>query len=182
MTKQDQHPADFLAEEGKSLYQAKKYLPAADSFSKAAEAYDDLGKILLGAEMRNNQSVSLLLAKKPREALEAAQGTSSLFIEAGEMLNGGMAVANEGTALKDLGEEDLAKEAFNRAGEIFKSIGEEDLYLQTMQSVSGIKMKSRDLVGAIYSMQKGLEGVEKPSWRQKILLKLLKIPDNLLNK
>ena len=89
MTKQDQNQADFLADEGKSLYQAKKYLPAAESFSKAAAGYDELGNPLLGAEMRNNQCVSLLLAKKPRLAIEAVQGTSALFLEAGQIENAG---------------------------------------------------------------------------------------------
>ncbi len=182
MAKQDRHTADSLAEEGKSLYQAKKYLPAANSFSQAAEEYDALGESPLGAEMRNNQCVSLLLANKPRQALGAVQGTSSVFSEAGQMLNAGMALGNEATALKDLGENDLALEAFARAGEIFRSIDEEELYLQTMQSVSALKLKSRDLGGALFSMQKGIEGIEKPTWRQKILKKLLKIPDNLFNK
>ena len=182
MTKQDQDQVDFLTEEGKSLYQAKKYLPAAEAFSQAAEAYDVLGKTLLAVEMRNNQCVSLLLAKKPQKALEVVQGTSSLFIEAGKIKEAGMALANEATALKDLGENELALEAFTRAGDLFQSGGEEDLYLQTMQSVSGLKLRSRNLTGALFSMQKGLEGIEKPTWRQKLLKKLMDIPDNLLNK
>lgn len=182
MAKQDRHKADSLADEGKSLYQAKKYLPAANSFSLAAEEYHALGKSLLGAEMRNNQCVSLLLAKNPRQALEAVKGTSSVFADAGQMLNAGMALGNQATALKDLGENDLALEAFAKAAEIFRSVDEEELYLQTMQSVSALKLKSRDLGGALFSMQKGIEGIEKPTWRQKILKKLLKIPDNLFNK
>ena len=182
MKKQGQDQADFLAEEGKSLYQAKRYLPAAESFSKAATEYDALGDVLLGAEMRNNQCVSLLLAKKPRQAVEAVQGTSALFLEAGQMKKAGMALANEATALQDLGEKKSALELFTQAAELFQAANEEDLYLQAMQSVSGLKLKSRNLVGAIFSMQKGIDGVEKPTWKQKLLKNLLKIPDNLLNK
>ena len=182
MTKQEQHQADFLANEGKSLYRAKKYLPAAESFSQAAAEYDASGDTLLGAEMRNNQCVSLLLAKKPRQAIEAVQGTSALFIGAGEITQAGMALANEATGLQDLGEKESAIELFTQAAELFQSVDEGDLYLQTMQSVSGLKLKSRKLVGAIFSMQKGLDGVEKPTWRQKLFKNLLKIFDNLLNK
>lgn len=182
MTKQDQNQADFLTNEGKSLYQAKKYLPAAESFSKAAAGYDGLGNILMAAEMRNNQCVSLLLAKKPRLALEAVQGTSALFLEAGQITKAGMALANEAIALKDLGEKESAIARFTQAAELFRSVDEEDLYLQTMQSVSGLKLKSRNLIGAVFSMQQGIDGVEKPTWRQKLLRSLLKIPDNLLNK
>jgi tetratricopeptide (TPR) repeat protein len=182
MTKQDQTQADFLAEEGKSLYQAKKYLPAADSFSQSAAAYDASGYPLLGAEMRNNQCVSLLLAKKPRQAVEVVQGTGELFIKAGQITKAGMALANEATALKDLGDNESALETFTRAGDLFLSVDEEDLYLQTMQSVSSLKMKSRNVLGALFSMQKGLEGIEKPTWKQKLLKNLLKVPDKLLNK
>lgn len=182
MANQDQTQADFLVEEGKSLYQAKKYLKAAESFSQASEVYDTEDKSLLAAEMRNNQCVSLLMAKKPNQALDAVQGTSTIFIEAGQMKEAGMALANEATALKDLGEKESALEAFTKAGEIFLSLDEDELYMQTVQSISSLKFQSRNLTGAVFSMQKGLEGVEKPTWRQKLLKRLIKIPDNLLNK
>jgi tetratricopeptide (TPR) repeat protein len=181
MPKQDQKEADFLAKEGKSLYRAKKYLPAADSFQQAAAEYAAGGNALLSAEMRNNQCVSLLLAKQPRSAIDAVQGTSEIFQEAGQIVKAGMALANEATALKDIGESDSALETFTRAGDLFRSAGEEELYLQTMQSISSLKFQSRDLTGALFSMRRGLEGVEKPNWRQKLLKNLLSIPDKFLN-
>lgn len=182
MTKKDQDQADFLASEGKSLYQAKKFLPAAENFARAAEIYNAGGDILQGAEMRNNQCVSLLLAKEPHQALDVVQGTSELFIEAGQMIPAGMALANEASARKDVGETDSAIDLFTQAADIFQDAGEDQLYLETMQSVSGLKMKSRNLSGALFSMQKGLEGIEKPTLRQRLLKNLLKIPDKLLNK
>ena len=63
MSRDEQKPVDFLVSEGKSLYQAKKYLSAAESFLKAADGYEALNEPLLAAEMRNNQCVSLLQAK-----------------------------------------------------------------------------------------------------------------------
>ena len=182
MTKQDRDQADFLANEGKSLYQAKKYLPAAENFARAAEIYDAAGDTLLGAEMRNNQCVSLLLGKKPQQALDAVQGTSELFKADGQMTTAGMALANEASARKDLGETEPAIDLFTQAADIFQAAGEDQLYLETMQSVSGLKMKSRNLTGALFAMQKGLEGVQKPTLRQRLLKNLLNIPDKLLNK
>jgi tetratricopeptide (TPR) repeat protein len=181
MTKQDHDQADFLANEGKSLYQAKKFLPAAETFARAAEAFNGAGDSLLSAEMRNNQCVSLLLAKKPEQALSAVLGTSELFIEAGQLTKGGMALANEATARKDLGETDRAIDLFLQAADIFQDAGKEQLYLETMQSVSGLKMKARNLSGALFSMKKGLDGIEKPTWKQRLLKSLLNIPDKLLN-
>ena len=132
--------------------------------------------------MRNNQCVSLLQARKPQEALEAVKGTSVLFSQGGERVNAGMALANEAAALKDLGKVDSAVDKFSQAADIFQAEGKNDLYLETMQSISGLKLRSREIIGAVFSMQRGLDGVEKPTWRQKILKSLLKLPDKLLNK
>jgi len=181
MAKQEKQDADFLAKQGKSHYRGKKFLPAAESFQQAAEQYQANGKPLLAAEMRNNQSVALLVAKEPQKALDAVRGTSELFLEAGENTKAGMALANQATALMDLGQSEAALEVFTRAGDCFQSANEGDLYLQTMQSISSIQFKSRDVMGALFSMRRGLEGVEKPTWRQKLLKNLLSIPDKLLN-
>ena len=181
MSKAELQQADFLADDGKSLYQAKKYLPAAESYQKAADGYHALGNSLLEAEMRNNQCVALLQAQEPRRALEAVQGTEEIFLEAGQLTKAGMALANKATALKELGRRESALEIFSRAGEIFQSANEDALFLQTMQSVSSLKFHSRDLLGALFAMQEGLEGVEKLTWRQRLLKKLLRIPDKLLN-
>lgn len=151
-------------------------------FSRAAEEYAAGGAILLAAEMRNNQGVALLMAKKPRQALTAVEGTSEIFLEAGEVIKGAMALANQATAYQDLGERDQAVEYFSQAADRFQSAGEEEMYLQTMQSISSLKMKDRNLMGALFSMQSGLTALNKPTWRQKLLKGLLSIPDRLLGK
>jgi len=71
----------------------------------------------------------------------------------------------------------LDKEGFRRFLQERKSSEE-----QLMQSISTMKLKSRNLLGALFSMQDGLEQVEKPTLRQKLLIKLLKIPQNLMEK
>jgi len=182
MTEPQIDQAASSAEEGKSFYGEKKYLQAAEAFCRAAEGYSDGGDSLLAAEMYNNQCVALLLAKKPRQALEAVQGTSETFLEAGEVVKAGMALANQATALKDLGEKEEAGRYFSVAAEKFQAAGEQDLYLQTMQSISSLKMKNRNIMGALFSMQSGLEALEKPTWRQKLLKRLLNLPNQFLGK
>ena len=173
----------ILFEEGaKDLYQAGKFQQAAEGFSKAAAYYLDMGEKLLAAEMRNNQSVALLKSKKPRLALEVVQGTDQVFLAAGDLLKQGMALANQATALQEMGEKQKAIDDFNRAADIFKQSGEEEMYLQTMQSISALKMKTRNVIGALFSMQEGLDELEKPNLRQKLLRSLLRIPQNLINK
>ena len=93
-----------------------------------------------------------------------------------------MALANEATAMKELGTIDLAIGKFTEALKIFNEIGETDLLVQTSQSLSSLKLKSRNIPGALFSMQEGLEAVNKPNLRQKILLNLLKIPNKFLER
>jgi len=172
-----------LFEEGaKDLYRAGKFQRAAEGFSQAAAFYLDKGEKLLAAEMRNNQSVALLKSKKPRLALEAVQGTDQVFLEAGDLLKQGMALANQATALQEMGEKQKAIDDFNRAAEIFKISGEKEMYLQTKQSLSALKMKTRNVIGALISMQEGLDELEKPNLRQKLLRSLLRIPQKLIDK
>jgi tetratricopeptide (TPR) repeat protein len=182
MTEIDIKEGASSAEAGKSFYREKKYLQAAESFSRAAEVYAAGGAVLLAAEMRNNQGVALLMAKKPRQALDAVEGTSEIFQEAGEVTKSAMALANQAAAYKDLGERDQAVAYFSQAADRFRSAGEDDMYLQTMQSISSLKMKNRNVMGAYYSMQSGLSALKKPTWRQKLLKELLSIPDKLLGK
>lgn len=180
----DTHPsqAASLIDQGKSLFQSKRYTKAAEAFSRAAELSAQDGNALLAAELRNNQAVALLMAGEPRQAEESLRGTADIFQEAGESVKLGMALANQATALKDLGKPEQAVDLFLQAADIFRAAGADEMYLQTMQSISSLKMKLRDLTGALFSMQAGLEGLEKPTWRQKLLKKVLGIPSNLLNR
>ena len=181
MTENINKPA-LLEEEAKDLYKAGKFQQAAECFSQAAAFYLKEEEYLLAAEMRNNQSVALLKAKKPHLALDAVRGTDEIFHEAGDLLKEGMALANQATALKDLGENQKAIDDFNTAAKIFKNSGEQGMHLQTMQSISALKLKTRNIAGALFSMQEGLDELENPNLRQKLLRSLLRIPQNLINK
>lgn len=181
MTENNDQPA-LIADDAKDLYRAGKFQQAADGFSRAAAFYLDQDQKELAAEMQNNQSVALLKAKKPRLALDAVLGTEKIFQEAGDLLKQGMALANQATAYREMGEKQIAIDDFSRAAEIFKISGEKEMYLQTMQSISALKMRSRNIIGALFSMQEGLDELEKPNLRQRLLRNLLKIPQNLMNK
>lgn len=182
MIDQKHGEASLREEEGKELYTARKFQQASTVFSQAAELYLNQGQEQLSAEMRNNQCVALLQAKQPREALAVVKGTALIFKGAGDQQKQAMAFANEATALKDLGQNSEAIDKFTLAADLFTQLNETAMHLEVMQSISALKMKSRNLIGAVFSMQDGLEQVEKPTLRQKLLIKLLKIPQNLLEK
>ncbi|NQS91884.1 MAG: hypothetical protein HQ574_05685 [Chloroflexi bacterium] len=182
MTDQDKKQPALFEKKGKELYKAGKFQQAAEEFDEAACLYLNQGNDLLAAEMRNNQSVALLQAKQPQLALEAVLGTAVLFQNTGNPLKEGMALANEATAHKELNNHQEAINKFSRAAEIFNHLNEGEMYLQTMQSISALKLKIKNIPGALFSMQEGLEGVKKPNLRQKLLKSLLKIPQNFLEK
>lgn len=182
MIDQNRGEASQQEEEGKKLYSAGKFQQASTVFSQAAELYLNQEQEQLAAEMRNNQCVALLQAKQPREALAAVQGTELIFKEAGDKLKQAMALANEATALKGLGQNSEAIEQFTLAADLFTQLNETVMHFEVMQSISALKLKSRNIIGALFSMQDGLEQVEKPTLRQKLLIKLLKIPQNLIEK
>ncbi len=75
MTENKNKPA-LVEGEAKELYRAGKFQKAADGFSQAADLFLAGGDAILAAEMKNNQSVALLKAKKPRLALDAVRGTA----------------------------------------------------------------------------------------------------------
>ncbi len=182
MNDQNHGEASLQEEEGKELYTARKFQQASIVFSQAAELYLKQEQEQLAAEMRNNQCVALLQAKQPREALAAVQGTALIFKAAGDQQKQAMAFANEATALKDLGQKSEAIDKFTQAADLFTQLNEGAMHLEVMQSISALKLKSRNLTGALFSMQDGLEQVEKPTLRQKLLINLLKIPQNLMEK
>jgi tetratricopeptide (TPR) repeat protein len=182
MTDKTSKEAASLVDEGKSLFRDKHYQQAGEVFSRAADRYQQAELPALAAEALNNQAVALLMAGKPRRAEEVLQGTAETFRKAGDTLKQGMALANQGAVRKDLGDRQGAVDFFTQAAAIFQEAGEGEMHLETMQSVSSLKLRSGDLTGALFAMQTGLASVEKPSWRQKLLRSFLQIPNKLLNR
>lgn len=182
MTEPKSTEINLQEKEANELYSAGKYQQASNTYSQAADKYLSDGNEVRAAEMRNNQCVALLQAKLPGDALTAVKGTALIFKTAGDKLKQAMAYANEATALKDLGKKPEAIEMFTLAAGLFRQLNESEMYQEVMQSISSLKLKSRNIIGALFSMQEGLKQVEKPTIKQKLLLKLLNIPQDLMGK
>lgn len=182
MTEPKSTEINLQEKEANKLYAARKFQQASNTYSQAVDHYLAQGNQVRAAEMRNNQCVALLQAKHPGDALTAVRGTALIFEAAGDKLNQAMAYANEATALKDLGKKPEAIKMFTQSAELFRQMNESEMHLEVMQSISALKLKSRNLIGALYSMQEGLKQVKKPNLKQKLFLKLLKIPQDLMEK
>jgi len=162
-----------IAEQGKQSYQAGDLEAAIKSFAEAAAAYKDVGDDVMAAEMKNNQSVALLLDKKPEAALAVVVGTDLVFAGVADHRRQGMALTNQGTALETLKRFKEAIDCYVRAGDALKTAGEIDMRLQVMQLLSSLYLRRFKFIDAIIALQAGLAEVKNPTPRQRLMKKLL---------
>ena len=164
--------------DGQNAYQSGEYEKAARAFAGAAEGFQIAGDTLKAAEMRNNQTVSLLQAGHPEQALKAVEGTEQVFAQAGDLHRQAMTIGNRASALEDLGELQTALVEYTHSADIFQQIGAREEFAQIMKSISALKLRQKNPLGALASMQDGLENLEHPNLKQRLVKRLLKIPFN----
>lgn len=182
MTNASTSTAPTLRDLGQALYQAGEYAPAAARFAEAAEQYRSDGDLLSAAEMENNRSVSLLQTGDASGALQAAQGTETVFAEAGDLRRQGMALGNQAAALDELKQYDQALDLYHQSSAIFQQSGDRDLRSIVLEKISAIHLKQKRTMQAVGSMQDALDSKEKLGFKDKILSGLLKTVDRLLKR
>jgi len=126
--------------------------------------------------MRSNQSVALLQARDVESAWEVVRGIDQIFAEEGDIQRQAVTLSNQAAVLEGLGRRTEAAERYRRAGDLFAECGEGEKRRQVMQALSALQLKSWKPLSALSSMAHGLEGLRKPTFFQRILKKILKIP------
>lgn len=169
-----------LAKEAQQAYKQGDYVAAARAFEAAAQGYQSLEDKLSVAEMYNNSSVAYLQAGDGDSALRVVLGTPEIFSEAGDGLRHGMALGNLGAALEAVGRLDEAIQAYQQSAELLKQADETDMRARVMQSLSALQLRTGHQLEALASMQAGLDGLKKPSPRQRVLRKLLDMPSKVI--
>ena len=162
-----------IIDQAKRTYQAGDYLQAAQEFAEAASVYANTGDALMSAEMKNNQSVALLLVGKAQAALEAIEGTEKIFADSEDFRRQGMALANQATALQTLKRLKDSMEYYQRAGVALEKAGEGDLRADVMQQLSILHLRRFKFYDAIITLQSGLAGVKNPNLKQRWMKKIL---------
>jgi tetratricopeptide (TPR) repeat protein len=162
-----------IADQAKQTYQAGDYLQAAKAFAEAASAYASSGDLPMSAEMKNNQSVALLLSGDAHAALEAVEGTETIFADSKDFRRQGMALANQASALEALKRIKEAIEYYKRAGDALEKAGEGDLRANVMQLLATLYLRHFKLYDAIITLQSGLAGVKNPTAKQRLMKKIL---------
>ncbi|MBN2502132.1 MAG: hypothetical protein JXB38_15215 [Anaerolineales bacterium] len=171
-----------LAKEATKAYQSGEYLEAGAAFKAAADGYEAANDALQAAEMRNNQSVALLQGDDAEGALAVVQGTDAIFAAAGDKLRQAMALGNQASALDALKRLEEAEAAYVASADLLKELGEDDLRATVMQSLSALQLRSGRQLEALATMKAGVDNVEKPNLRQRMLKRLLKLPQKFMNK
>ena len=158
-----------LAEEGKNAFGKKQFDQAADLFRRAADGYSLGHAGLLAAEMKNNLSVALLQAGKPREALEAAFGTEQIFAAANDHKREAMAIGNQAAALEALKRYDEAIASYEKSASLFAEADEGDMQAMVMKSAAALKLKTGKITESAFKMVGALEAKQKPTLFERIM-------------
>ncbi|MBS1249148.1 MAG: hypothetical protein MAG431_00721 [Chloroflexi bacterium] len=165
-------------QDGKRAYQAGEFEQAARAFAGAAEGFQVAGDTLKAAEMRNNQSVAFLQADLPEEAKRVVEGTAQIFAQADDPKRQALALGNLAAAMEGMGELRTALVTYTQSAEILQEIGAQEEYAHVMKSISALKLRLKNPLGALASMDEGMEAIGSPNWKQRLVKRLLKIPFN----
>jgi tetratricopeptide (TPR) repeat protein len=164
-----------LADQGKQEYAKGNHTAAAGLFLQAAQAYRTAQDELNAAEMLNNQSVALLQAGKPKEALQATEGTEEIFQKAGDLKRQGLAVGNRAAALEGLKKIDQALAEYERAASLLEQAGEGDMHSVVRKAAANLNLKRGRITAAQMDVYDSLRLVEKPNFTQRIMKFLKRI-------
>ncbi len=169
-----------LSKEGKEAYQRGDYTAAAKLFQAAAQAYAVVGDKLNEAELRNNCGVAHLRGGDGKAALQVIEGTPATFAAAGDIRRQGLALGNLGDALESVGRKQEAIDIYTQSADLLEQAGEDEMRAHVLQALSKLQLKSGRQIEALATMEAGIEGFKKPSLKQRLLKKLLRIPFKMM--
>lgn len=181
MTQEIKEPKQIEIE-AQAVYQAEGYLEAAELFLAAATGFLAQGDNLAAAEMQNNACVSWIQVDEYQKAFDALDNSEQVFLDAGDPVRYAMALGNRAAAYEGLWRLEDAVQLYSESAEILRNEGKDTAYTQVMQSISAIQLRTGKSFEALASMQSAMDHVEKPGIRQRLIKRLLKLPNQFLGK
>ncbi|MDR3572736.1 MAG: hypothetical protein P4L50_02650 [Anaerolineaceae bacterium] len=167
-------------EKAQAAYQAGEFLQAASLFETAAQEYETDNNPLKAAEMQNNRSVALLKAGDSLKALQAAQGTDQIFLQAGDKKRQAIALGNQAAAYEALGKNDKALALYHQCADLLKEVNDLETRTFVLKSISALQMRTGKQFEAMASMEAALNTTEHLTVKEWIIKKLLKVPFKML--
>ena len=173
---------DQLSQQGKSAFQDEDYGQAVEYFKSAQAAYTASEKPLLAAEMANNLSVALLKSGDAIAALQAVEGTDTIFAQGGDIQKQAMALANQAAALEGLKKWVQALALYEQSSDLLKQIGEKELRAYVLKSISGIQLRQGKQLEAVASMEASLDNKPNPGALDRFVKRLIQWVYRLLGR
>jgi tetratricopeptide (TPR) repeat protein len=165
--------APAVKEEGMKLYRAGRYADAAAKFAEAQQLFATIGDAKEVAECVNNRGVCWRQAEKYDEATAAFEEARPLFQSLNDLLGEGQVVGNLAAVVDAQGDKQHAGELYLEAIDLFTKAGAKDYAKDTYTALSKLKLKQRDVVGAMTAFDSGLEQLDKPNLIERMARKII---------
>ncbi len=164
---------DELKDEGTKLYHDGRYEEAAAKFVEAQAVFTAANDVKSAAEAVNNRGVCWRQAAKWAEAAAAFDEARRLFQSLKDVVGEGQVVGNLAALAESQGDKDRAEQLYQEAIEIFEKTGEKQLAKDTYTALSKLRLKQRNVVGAMTALDAGLEQLDKPNLIERMARKIL---------
>jgi tetratricopeptide (TPR) repeat protein len=176
----DPSEAASLALNAMQAYEKGQYDLAIDTFEQAREAYAAAGQPQIAAEMANNLSVALGHVGRHQKALEVLEGTFEIFLQHDELTKAAQALGNAAAAYEGLQEWQRAESLYEQAASRFAQLGNREGQHFTLQALSRVRLRQGRAMEAVTTMQGALDVESKPSWRSRLIRKILDLPSRII--
>jgi tetratricopeptide (TPR) repeat protein len=165
--------ATAIKEEGLYLFRAGRYEEAAAKFVEAQQSYAGEGNQKEFAECANNRGVCWRQAAKFEEAAAAFEEARPLFQSLDDAVGEGQVAGNLAALVESQGDMQHAAELYLEAIDLFNKAGAKDYAKDTYTALSKLKLKQRDVVGAMTAFDSGLEQLDKPNVIERMARKII---------
>ena len=165
--------AQDVKEEGLKLYRAGRYEEAAAKFTEAQLQFAGESNAQEVAECANNRGVCWRQAAKFDEATTAFEEARPLFQGLNDPVGEGQVVGNLAALVESQGDKQHAAELYLEAIDLFNKAGAKDYAKDTYTALSKLKLKQRDVVGAMTAFDSGLEQLDKPNLVERMARKII---------
>ncbi len=165
--------ATAVKEEGMKLYRAGRYEEAAAKFAEAQQGFANEGNQKEVAECANNRGVCWRQAAKFEEATAAFEEARPLFQSLNDSMGEGQVVGNLAALVESQGDKQQAAQLYLEAIDLFNKAGAKDYAKDTYTALSKLKLKQRDVVGAMTAFDSGLEQLDKPNLIERMARKII---------
>ena len=165
--------AAALKDEGMKLYRDGQYEQAVAKFVEAQQAFVAQGNQSEAAECVNNRGACFRQAARFEEAAAAFDEARPLFQAANDPVGEAQVVGNMAALAESQGDKDKAEQLYFEAIEMFEKAGAKDFVKDTYTALSKMKLKQRDIVGAMTAFDAGLEQMDNPNLIERMARKII---------